>query len=63
MTKLINKEFGEAPTKCDQARAMNSYGLSAFLQISESPTLVAPNAELSVGMPKQVMNWLAQNSK
>ncbi|MFA0108475.1 hypothetical protein AB4380_00755 [Vibrio breoganii] len=63
VTKLINKEFRESPTKCDQARAMNSYGLSGFLQITQSPTLVAPNDELSVGMPNQVMKWLATNSK
>ncbi|GAD89949.1 hypothetical protein VHA01S_030_00240 [Vibrio halioticoli NBRC 102217] len=62
LDQLITQNFSDAKASCDQTKAMNSYGLSAFLQIKTSPTLVAPNSELSVGMPSQLMTWLAKNS-
>lgn len=48
---------------CGKEKIVASYGLSQFLQIKTSPTLVASNEIYIEGMPKSLMTWLSENMK
>lgn len=48
---------------CEQKTVIESYGLINFLGITTSPTLVASNDVLSVGMPRRLLPWLAKNMR
>lgn len=62
MQTIINRDFPAHNQSCEHTNAMNSIGLTSFLRINESPTLVAPNQQLSAGMPDKFMQWLTANS-
>lgn len=61
LTHLQTQDFPKIPSNCLQQNMMNSYGLSQFLHISKSPTLIAPNDVYSEGMPTKLMHWLTEN--
>jgi hypothetical protein len=63
MTSIINQRFDFTHKECEQEQVMSSYGLSQFLHISKSPTLIAPNTVYSEGMPAKLMSWLADNAE
>lgn len=47
--------------KCTQTAVMNSFGLTHFLRLKTSPTLIAPNGTVSAKLPPNLMSWLAEN--
>lgn len=47
--------------KCNETLAMNSFGLTHFLRINKSPTLIAPNGVVSEKLPPNLMQWLSVN--
>lgn len=61
LNQLRTQDFPKTSSHCLQKTMMNSYGLSQFLHISTSPTLIAPNDVFSEGMPTQLMHWLSEN--
>lgn len=61
LSYLQTQNFPKASSNCLQPNMMNSYGLSQFLHISKSPTLIAPNDVFSEGMPAKLMHWLSEN--
>lgn len=63
MNAIINQRFTDAEKACEPERVMSSYGLSRFLHISESPTLIAPNTVYIEGMPPKLMSWLTDNAE
>ena len=63
LDRIKNEQLPTVGKVCDQKRMMNSYGLSQFLHISTSPTLIAPNDVYSEGMPVKLMQWLSENKE
>lgn len=59
---VINKRFSNTDRSCRVEQAMNSFGLTQFLHINKSPTLIAPNNVFHAGMPVQLMDWLKTNT-
>lgn len=58
---MKNQRFIPSSKTCLQTKMMNSFGLSQFLHIKQSPTLIAPNDVFSTGMPHKIHTWLAEN--
>ena len=61
--KVVDKQFAYGERKCREVQVMNSFGLTQFLHIKESPTLIAPNDVFHVGMPTELLGWLRKNTK
>lgn len=59
---VINQEFIKEKVPCRKKEAMNSFGLTQFLQIKQSPVLIAPNDNYHVGLPAKLMDWLKENT-
>lgn len=60
---LISRKSVDGGNDCDQQNMMNSFGLSNFLRITQSPTLIAPNDVFNSGMPHKLHAWLASNQE
>ncbi|EOX3447464.1 thioredoxin domain-containing protein [Vibrio cholerae] len=58
---IIDKNFIETSESCRQTEAMNSFGLTQFLHINQSPTIIAPNDVYHIGLPSALMRWLKDN--
>lgn len=58
---IIDKSFIETTENCRQTEAMNSFGLTQFLHINQSPTIIAPNDVYHIGLPTALMKWLKDN--
>jgi hypothetical protein len=60
---IIKHKFPTQAGTCGQQHMMKTYGLSQFLHISVSPTLIAPNEVYHEGMPDKLMTWLEENKE
>lgn len=58
---ILEKRFTQTDKSCPQKRTMNSFGLTQFLHINQSPVLIAPNDVYHVGLPAKLMEWLRVN--
>ncbi len=58
---VITQSYTQTNEECLQEEAMNSFGLTQFLHISKSPTLISPNETYHVGLPSNLMAWLKEN--
>ncbi|NOI31840.1 hypothetical protein [Vibrio coralliilyticus] len=62
ISQLIQEQrFERTDKSCSQTHAMNSFGLTQFLHINQSPVLIAPNDVYHVGLPPKLMEWLKEN--
>jgi len=61
ITRIETKKYGQTQDVCHQDLVSKSYGLSAFLMLKKSPTLIASNDVVSFGMPKSMIAFLAKN--
>lgn len=58
---IINGSLPLEREGCLQEQSFKSYGLTQFLKIGKSPTLIASNDVYSEGLPSGVTTWLIEN--
>lgn len=56
-------ESSSTQKKCNEKLVMNSFGLTHFLRLKTSPTLIAPNGVISESLPPNLMEWLSENKE
>ncbi|WP_413694398.1 hypothetical protein [Psychromonas sp. KJ10-2] len=59
--RIKYKSFGSTSGVCDQDLISKTYGVSAFLKLKKSPTLIASNDVASHGLPQSIVAFLARN--
>ncbi|NAX38053.1 hypothetical protein CAG54_11150 [Vibrio sp. V27_P1S3P104] len=58
---VTKSQFKSNTGDCRKTEAMNSFGLTQFLRINTSPTLIAPNDIYHIGMPSNLVQWINGN--
>ncbi len=61
LNRIRFNKYGNSKKLCSQDLVGKSYGLSAFLRLQKSPTLIASNNTASEGLPRSIVAFLAKN--
>ncbi|ELA9367468.1 hypothetical protein QUN99_003358 [Vibrio parahaemolyticus] len=57
------QEFSNSSQSCIEQKVIKTLGLTGFLRITESPTIIAPNERYVETLPATIMQWLADNKE
>lgn len=60
---IIKRNIPLVNQSCMNEQLVNSFALSQFVGVRQSPTIIAPNNVYNVGLPPKLMTWLAQNTE
>ncbi|NGZ66617.1 hypothetical protein G6Z92_06405 [Vibrio aestuarianus subsp. cardii] len=63
LSMIERQEFTNSSQSCIEQKVIKTLGLTGFLRIAKSPTIIASNERYVEALPANIMQWLADNKE